>query len=181
MRFPLIPLTAGAFVFMSAATGDTPVSDEVKWHKQPVLGWSDFLGPVNKSSAGDAASTVSIRVQPIRKSGRVTYAVDAIFHRNKSWCKAPTDHLLRHEQLHFDIAELYARLVRKKIEELQRSGVRDRKVYQQAIRRILEESNAADLKYDSETLHGAHHDVQERWRNDVHFEIMALGRYRRDS
>lgn len=174
MRISII-LTFVSLLFISASS-DRPGND-LMWDATASLRWSDFRAKPDVSANGDAASKVSIRAMPYRKQKQLYYNVHTVFHRNESWCKTPSDDLLQHEQLHFDIAELYARKARMKISSLKRKGVRDVKVYNAAISELFEESNLFDARYDRETVHGASTKNQTQWEYDVRIQLMLLNRF----
>jgi hypothetical protein len=58
-------------------------------------------------------------------------------------------------------------------------GEKDIKVYNAAIRLLLEESNEADQRYDLETLHGALTKKQALWEKSVKEQIMGLRDYKK--
>jgi predicted secreted Zn-dependent protease len=177
-----------AFFFLSivfpadAAYSQTdvdPAIDQLSWNEFYKLQWEDFQGKPAEYSLGDAATSVKIKAKPFLVKNRIKYDVVAVFSRKKSWARDRSASLLAHEQLHFDIAELYARKIRKKISELSDRGVNDIKVYNAAIQELLEESNAADQQYDLETLHGGMSKRQASWSKKVKDELAELKRYRK--
>src|SRR5258708_7210019 len=94
--------------------------DTVKcWSSTDKLKWSDFRGSVPSiglSSSDKAACSSMPRPYPLQENDSTyTYNVKAVFYRYTSWAKVKdtTKYLLAHEQLHFDITELYARKMRK--------------------------------------------------------------------
>jgi hypothetical protein len=154
-------------------------NSELLWDEGHKLEWQDFRGTINPKSRADAAATVSIRAMPYKKNRALHYHVDAVFIRDHSWCKSPSTDLLAHEQLHFDIAELYARKIRRKISDYKRLGIKDVKMYNKAIQEILTESNEADMRYDRETVHGAIAKRQTNWEEMVRLELQLLSPYKR--
>jgi predicted secreted Zn-dependent protease len=86
---------------------------------------------------------------------------------------------LIHERLHFDIAELYARKIRKKIQELSARNITDIKIYNTMIRELLEESNTIDRQYDIETLHGALLKKQKQWEVKIKDELRVLESFKK--
>ena len=150
---------------------------QLSWNEFYKLQWDDFQGEPDKNSLGDAATAVSIKAKPFLVKKQISYDVVAIFNREKSWVRDKSASLLAHEQLHFDIAELYARKIRKKINELKDQGVNDIKVYNAAIQELLQESNEVDRHYDIETLHGAMSNKQKKWNTRVKDELASLRRY----
>lgn len=154
-------------------------SDQLSWNEFYKLQWYDFQGAPDKDSHGDAATAVSIKAKPFLVKNEINYDVVAIFNRSKSWVRDRSPSLLAHEQLHFDIAELYARKIRKKIRDLKANGVDDIKTYNAAIKALLQESNEVDIQYDIETLHGAMSKRQAAWAENVAEELARLERFKK--
>ncbi|MDX1629851.1 MAG: DUF922 domain-containing protein [Fulvivirga sp.] len=149
----------------------------IAWNAHYKLNWSDFKAKKDMNIFGDAGTAVKIKAKPYLQKKTVHYQVFALFDKSKSWAHDTSDKLLAHEQLHFDIAELYARKIRKKIASLQRKGVRDIKIYNQAIKKLLAESNTFDQRYDRETLHGGLSKKQAFWEKKVSQAIHDLKAY----
>jgi predicted secreted Zn-dependent protease len=159
-----------------SADSDT---DLISWNEFYKIQWHDFQGEPGEGSIGDAGAFVQIKAKPFLVKKKVNYNVVALFNRRKSWARDHSESLLAHEQLHFDIAELYARKIRKKVKELNDRGVKDIKTYNAAIQDLLLESNKADQQYDLETLHGALSKKQAAWVKKVKEELSALQRYKK--
>src|SRR5687768_6828529 len=85
----------------------------ITWNEFYRLQWHDFQGEPQENSIGDAGTVVQIKAKPYLVKKQVRYDVYALFNRKKSWARDYSESLLAHEQLHFDIAELYARKIRK--------------------------------------------------------------------
>jgi hypothetical protein len=151
----------------------------IEWNEFYNLTWADFQGEPTEGSMGDAGTAVLIKAKPYYVKDQILYDVEAYFNRNKSWKRAKSDVLLKHEQLHFDIAELYARKIRKKIADLKRRGTTDLQVYNAAIKALLQESNEVDQRYDLETLHGALQGKQALWEQQVSEQLQGLKYYKK--
>jgi hypothetical protein len=146
----------------------------LEWNEHYNLVWDDFQGKVTSETFGDAGTAVQIKAKPFKIGKEIYYDVVAYFNREKSWAREQSQSLLAHEQLHFDIAELYARKIRKKISSLSDAGTDDVKIFNDAIKKILLESNDADAQYDRETLHGAIPKRQAEWEKKVAEEMKQL-------
>lgn len=146
----------------------------IEWNEFYNLRWDDFQGRRAEGRFGDAGTAVQIKAKPYLVKKKVKYDVYVLFDKKKSWSSDTSDALLAHERLHFDIAELYARKVRKKISEMSDEQVNDVKKYNAAIQVILDESNDADQQYDRETLHGAFRKEQAAWQKKIKDELLAL-------
>ena len=153
--------------------------EELSWNEFYKVQWEDFQGHPDKDSPGDAGAAVQIKAKPFLVDKEIHYDVVAIFNRAKSWSRDESASLLDHERLHFDIAEVYARKIRKKITELKGRGVNNIKTYNSAIHELLLESNHADQQYDLETLHGALSRKQREWSEKVREQLADLSRYKK--
>lgn len=166
---------------LAKAQGGSDFNSEnfIEWNEFYNLRWEDFQGMQMEGRVGDAGTAIQIKAKPYMVRKKVMYNVYALFDKTKSWSNEKSETLLAHERLHFDIAEWYARLVRKKIEELRAQRVNDVSVYNAAIRVILEESNETDKLYDIETLHGALTKQQSAWEQKVKSELESLKEYKK--
>jgi hypothetical protein len=93
-----------------------------------------------------------------------------------------TDYVLAHEQLHFDIAELYARRIRKALGEAELEGddpVRVRFAFENRLREIrtelLTELDATQERYDRESGHGKAKRMQKSWNKKIEAELGKVG------
>ncbi len=166
----------------SVAKSQTAYSGErdlMTWNEFYKLQWHDFAGEPDENSNGDAGSVVQIKAKPYLLKKKVMYDVEAIFNKKKSWSRDQSITLLAHEQVHFDIAEVYARKIRKKIKELRDRGVEDVKTYNAAIRKLLQESNDVDAQYDLETLHGMLSKMQASWAKKIEDDLESLQHYKK--
>jgi hypothetical protein len=174
---------AALLFFSTALFSFTTINPESKdvivWNEYRLLTWDDFQGKRTEDAAGDAGTVVQIKAKPYMVKDEVRYDVSAVFIKNKSWADAHSKELLAHEQLHFDIAELYARKIRKLVAEYSKAGEDDVKMYNRAIQKLLHESNEVDIQYDLETLHGAMVSKQAEWRSSVKEQLAALAQYKK--
>lgn len=145
-----------------------------EWKSFNPLEWEDFKGHRPDGYHGDAGTMVKIKAVPYLVKKKIKYDVYALFNKTKSWALERSPQLLKHEQLHFDIAELYARKIRKKILRLSLNKKNDLKVYNHEIRLLLKESNDFDRLYDVETLHGSLTRKQREWEEKVARSLAAL-------
>lgn len=167
------------FIFQGRAQQANPdLSKYIQWNELYALKWTDFKGKPGEDAIGDAGTAVAIKAKPYMIHRKIHYDVYALFNKDASWYRDQSPALLAHEQLHFDIAELYARKTRKKIMEMAQAGVKDLHTYNSAIQKILNESNRIDQQYDLETLHGAITNKQQEWKQKIKSELLALKAYK---
>ena len=163
---------------------DKETKDIIYWNKQTKLTWKDFQGIRPEHEFTDygtevmAASAVEIRYLAMILGKSISFKVYCRFVKNKSWTKDTiSQKLLAHEQLHFDIGELYARKIRQKIFLLKEHGVKNYDIYKHEIDKLLAERDSTDIKYDKETLHGAIDFAQQEWNKKIEEELHELKDY----
>lgn len=147
-------------------------ADGLAWQSGSQLRWEDFRGvpPEDKTVAATTASGISYTFKTKGMPGEYTldYEVIAFFYPEKSWYHAELSNpvVLMHEQLHFDITELYARRMRKMLSESTfsknvRSDVR------QIFSKINRELKAFQDRYDLETDFSRNPTAQQRWNEKI--------------
>jgi hypothetical protein len=150
---------------------------KIYWNSQKDLIWGDFKAqPNNKSLYAAMTSSVmsyTFSAEVINNEVEVKYNVKCFFDQKSSWCK-PTHlndlYLLKHEQLHFDITELYTRKFRKELGEMKfTTNVKAeiRNLYNV----INEEKTAIQKRYDLETNHSAIETIQKKWELLIKIEL----------
>src|SRR6187551_3093993 len=95
--------------------------DRILWSSKRKLTWDDFKGAVPDTTEPfvSAISACSIKLQYENiDSLMINYKIENYFVKSKSWTISDDVKLLAHEQLHFDISELYARKIRKSFDSL---------------------------------------------------------------
>lgn len=158
-----------------------PSNDKtITWKETYKLTWNDFIGTPNHDSEAVAttASGITFSYSVKETNGQISsFTVEAIaqFYPDKSWVKPDQAdaHVLAHEQLHFDITELHARLFRKQINELTISN----KLPQQldalhlSINKALSE---VQKRYDAACDFSRNKEQQQLWQKDIAQQLKAL-------
>ncbi len=150
---------------------------KVLWQENKPLTKQHFRGPVDTKSKFMSNTNTTLNIRIVKQKG-VTTEVTTFFDPTKSWIKpTATMEVLKHEQLHFDITEIYARELRKKIKMLQKSSV-DVDVLNAEIKlafkqyaRLMEKEQ---YRYDHETNHSIIVDMQKKWSDSVAIRLNNL-------
>ena len=153
----------------------------LEWNEERRLTWEDYEVRKNPSSQSGslALTTVFHSIRGGMKNGRPNFQVRVLYVKDKSWTTDDTNsRLLGHERLHFDLAELYGRKIRKQIDILGRREVSELKVYKANIDALLNEFKRKSLNYDKETEHGRILLEQEKWSKLVNIELIRLEKYK---
>ncbi|MDY8134048.1 DUF922 domain-containing protein [Aquimarina sp. 2201CG5-10] len=140
------------------------------------LDWSDFRGKPDSNSSFDSAVNTGITYQwAYSKDGdkdsaqvELKYEVESFCYPSKSWVKGGqmTDYLLAHEQLHFDISELHARIMRKRLKEY-KAGKNIRKDLNKMYKLVERMRINMQERYDEETNHSRNRENQKKWEKKV--------------
>ena len=175
-------LLAGIFAVHLAFASPLPfqVADEhhLVWQEGVSLNWDDFQG--EPGAAGrpyqGAESRLTIALRFSCTNSVPDFKVWAEFDRSNSWARPnmPAS-LLEHEQIHFDIAELYARGTRKAFDD-----VRNPCGNPSAVEDISDHNNElsarAQQNYDEETLHGTLPGAKAAWTRKIRALLEASNR-----
>ena len=180
MSFPEVFVIA--FFAAMSAHGQSPRG--FTWEQHPALNWSDFKGRAPRTMGEPSAMTdTGFRVQLECRDGALDIRVAAEFYLSSSWVKTArkSAELLRHEQGHFDITELYARKMRKAIREA-KIGCEDDRTAEAAGKKLFEqldrEWEKEEKRYDAETKDGIDLVKQKESSGRTATELEELSRYR---
>jgi len=152
----------------------------INWNKDVKLKYADFKATSKGSPGFAVASTSSAFGYSITdRGGEISGSIYVRFYCEESWWNPDfmLDEVLEHEQLHFDICELFGRKLYKEVLELRNSG----KISKRSIDRIQSKyekqySDYQDL-YDKETDHSTNGDEQRKWNKKIKRELNELSDY----
>jgi hypothetical protein len=151
--------------------------DVIVWDSAARLSWGDFLGKADPKSPWNAA-TVSGIVYKLNLNGQgLTDSVTAVFYKSDSWVKDSTADGLIHEQGHFDITEIFARKLRKRIQEFvpKRGDLAHQLML--LYDEIESERKAMENLYDRETGHSADAVRQAEWNVRIRNALKGLEKF----
>lgn len=149
----------------------------IEWSEGVNLEWEDFKGKP-ESNGYSAVSDVGIVIENLPSKGRKKpVIVVASFDKSKSWKKAQSEELLRHEKGHFDIAEIYARLLRKKLNKKRFTVMGFYKDVSRIYDITLKELASYHDLYDEETDHSANEAKQNEWNEIIAVKLKSLKKY----
>ena len=161
------------FSFIKASAQDT-----IYWQSNYKLKWEDFQGIPDSSSRNGAISLPGIKYHLSANDDSFNVKVICFFIKSKSWSKFKnSDTLLMHEQGHFNIAELFARKLRKAYAvykfNVQTVGKDIDKLF---ILNKLERTEM-DMEYDKETNFSRNRKEQLLWNKKIEIELNNLTKY----
>lgn len=151
--------------------------DRIYWVENQSLSFDDFWAePTIRKVA--ALSYCGIQFYSCRYRKTPTYRVRAYFEPSQSWSwkNYRYNYVLKHEQLHFDIAELFTRKIRKYFKEnaipIENAVEEYQKFYNQYI--------DYQQLYDDETHHGTSDLSQKNWEEKIKTELNDLIDFKED-
>lgn len=155
-------------------------ANAVVWSKNRKLAWSDFKYDVNSDSIliGEKAIIAPAFIYDIIRTNSLRYGVHIELYREGSvTIDTVSVDLLGHEQLHFDIAECFARKMRQKFAELYGKGCNNADLYNQVIDSIYNEYVLFQNQYDRETGHSVLRAQQVLWNKKVEAMLDDMKEY----
>lgn len=180
-------LLLGLLIFSLCGWGysglETDNSDLLDWETRSLV-WPDFKGQARYDGWEAAVTSYKIGYRLSYKGwGEPKVDIFCQFVKSQSWVRrdAMTKDVLNHEQKHFDLAEVYARKMRKRIEEAELRDYSARyieyrveKIYQE----VWNECSRAQDRYDDETRHGLNANDQEEWDALISDLLLRYAAYR---
>ena len=158
-------------------------TEKIAWNETRQLTWEDFRG-TPKSGANFVASTnsgMSFSFSYTEKNGKRTmqHNVTCNFYPEQSWFKPGkvSEYILKHEQTHFDISELHARILRKRIAEAEFSKNIKEEIGELYQKTELERQNLQN-QYDLESDHSKNKKEEYRWRQHIANQLKAYERWK---
>jgi hypothetical protein len=171
----------------------------IEWSRDRKLARSDFRGRVPARAVPAALSSLYIETEWTCEEGALAAKARATFDPALSWWREGSQNvwsenggrapqggfenrvpasererqLLEHEQVHFDLAELAVRKLRKRFDELRQvcrePGGTDAVV--KAIAQADEDLQKEQARYDSDCAYGVNTGAQKRWAQRVAKEL----------
>lgn len=157
--------------FLSAQEYET-----IAWSEKK-LTWKDFKGepPLSDRVAATTASGISYQFSTsgTRDSYKIDFEISTHFYPNKSWYKPELCDavILSHEQLHFDISELFARKLRKEFSEATFTPENVKRKIRALYRKNNEELSDFQNRYDAETNFSRNREKQLIWNKKIAKEL----------
>lgn len=178
-RIQYIFLVCASLVLSFSFSTPPPSDDLIEWKENLSLKWTDFKGEPDESVNYKAMTYSRIGLEADFIDNAFVVTVKTYFLRNKSWTKnKESNALLKHEQVHFDIAELIARKIRKEYSayesiDLQETQKFLKDTYNEYYGPVWDSYD----QYDVETEHGVVAEEQTKWEKKIRKELKELEDY----
>ncbi|WP_198172699.1 DUF922 domain-containing protein [Hymenobacter ginkgonis] len=175
----------GLFALVVSLSGSQSVAAQavkipagtLRWSANRPLTVADFKGKAKPGEPHAALTSANINTGASCRGNVFSGTARASFDPAASWVRDAsrmTPALLRHEQLHFDIAEVYARRLRQQLAALHVPCDKLGSAFDQVSQAAYAAWAKAEDAYDRDTNHGLQHEQQARWEAQVKQELLDL-------
>lgn len=154
---------------------------EFTWSPERRLTWDDFRGPVQPYTTDNIAAATfcaigfeTNTVSPDNPKLKVN--VFNTFYTRKSWIRESekNDHILAHEQGHFDLCELYTRKLRERMANVNVDLTTLRTTLKGIYAELQKEYQQRQQQYEDDTNHGLIYKEQDRWEAMITQELSHM-------
>ena len=144
--------------FISLMSFSFVKDDFILWQENKKLKIQDFKAEnkdtikINRQQFLGAISAIRIEYSSFQrnKNSVPDFSIKTYFDPNESWMLLKNDYVLQHEQIHFDLTELYARKMRKSVESLRQKNVTNISIYRKKIQRWNAMKEKASNQFDAD-------------------------------
>lgn len=144
--------------FISLMSFSFVKDDFILWQENKKLKIQDFKAEnkdtikVNRQQFLGAISAIRIEYSSFQrnKNSVPDFSIKTYFDPNESWMLLKNDYVLQHEQIHFDLTELYARKMRKSVESLRQKNITNISIYRKKIQHWNAMKEKASNQFDAD-------------------------------
>lgn len=182
--------------FISLMSFSFVKDDFILWQENKKLKIQDFKAEnndtikVNRQQFLGAISAIRIEYSSFQrnKNSVPEFSIKTYFDPNESWMLLKNDYVLQHEQIHFDLTELYARKMRKSVESLRQKNVTNISIYRKKIQHwnIMKEKASNQFDADNQDYYikigqkilFQKNPKQEAWKKKVDRELFQYSLFK---
>ncbi|WP_210517188.1 DUF922 domain-containing protein [Hymenobacter terricola] len=163
----------------AAVTGKPAPASPIQWSATRPLAIADFLGRPGPSDRLASSTSSDIKANAACRDFVFSGTVQATFDPNLSWFREPktaSAALLRHEQTHFDLTEVYARIMRQKLVGFgaKVNCLKLQPAFNNLTKGVYSEWDREQNRYDQETNHGLNAARQAFWEKQTQTKLEQL-------
>ena len=170
-----------------SSNNEVYATEKIIWSSEQKLSWNDFKGK-NENSFNYTKAETSTIIETVNtyydNENLPIYEIACYFLPKKSWTITSEQFALKHEQLHFDIGELYTRKIRKAFDSLNINKVKDFRKYENIFNSLNEKCSYYNDSYDSEVYQTNEDNTlkfsfakQKEWNDKIKKQLKVLDNY----
>ena len=149
----------------------------IEWTSDKKLTWADFRGTPDAGSTNAALTSSSITIEFGYSNRGMNYGIKCRFNTASSWGRIKNEHILAHEQGHFDLAELHARKLNKALKAYVFNSKTVSRDVNAIYDTIMKEHHQVQQEYDEATDHSRKVAAQKVWEEKIAAELKSLEKY----
>jgi len=165
------------YAFLKRNKNQDTTNNKIAWSSKYKLSWNDFKCLPDTSMINvNAIASCEIRILEAKYRNEIPYyKLKCFFNKNKSWTIVNDNDILKHEQLHFDISELYTRKIRKSYDSLYVKNIKDISIYEKVYTEYGKKCNNRNDLYDNEVYFD---DIKQKlWIERINKELLDYKDY----
>ncbi|MBS1616787.1 MAG: DUF922 domain-containing protein [Bacteroidetes bacterium] len=156
----------------AAPQADSKAMNETQsfsWSLNRPLRWADFQGKIRKDAdrnfAAETICGISIKTNMAKPAEPVQVQVSNHFDTHLSWLRPghATAEVLRHEQGHWDLCEIYTRILQARFDSAHITGSTLHEEVSRIYQSVITAHRERQQQYEDETQHGTIPSAQRRW------------------
>jgi hypothetical protein len=158
-------------------------ADAFEWNESRRLTWDDFRGNLDANEPDNTAAAtycgIGFEAKPAGKGNRLSIKVFNTFFPYQSWVREgeEKESILAHEQGHFDLCELYTRILKARLDEANDRGQNSEASLERIYHQLQAEYNQRQERYEMETEHGLITGAQQYWQKMIGQELSQTKMY----
>ena len=155
------------------------VAPMIIWSAERRLTLADFQARAPLGNPLSASTSSNIKADAACKDYVFSSTVAATFDPNTSWLRNPqkaSETLLRHEQLHFNITEVYTRIMRQRLQLFAAKANCEKlqPAFNNVTKLVYADWDREQNRYDQETNHGLNAVRQAAWEKQTAAKLEML-------
>ena len=153
--------------------------EQLAWSPSRRLSWDDFKASPDSLNSHHAMTAANLAVDAKCSGSKFIYTVRCVFLPTESWSKNKrSSKLLHHEQLHFDLTEIHARLLRKRLKDLGSSCTTVQSQLNETVSTAFADWKAEQRKFDKLSNHGLDADATIAWATNIDQRLKQLEQFK---
>jgi hypothetical protein len=173
------PIFSKVVVPSKNVTETSKAADKLTWSETRRLTWDDFKGNPEVANTHHALTAANLAVDAGCANSKITYDVKCVFLPEESWSKNKNSAaLLKHEQLHFDLTEVHARLLRKNLKTLGNDCSNLKINLSAKVSAAFTEWKAEQNMFDESSNHGLNKEQEIIWEKNINQRLIELQNYK---
>jgi hypothetical protein len=150
-------------------------NEHLAWSSTRKLNWEDFRATPEMGNSHHALTAANLAVDARCKDNKFYYEVKCVFLPGESWSKnKQSEKLLAHEQLHFDLTEVHARMLRKELNTLGNSCSNLKTNLNTTVGEAFKAWKAEQNQFDKLSRHGLDAETQQQWAESIAQRLQEL-------